>query len=309
MKRVCSKSTQQNRCFTCSALGASILGTGVRIMTSNFRKYALAAGSAALLAMGAGSAARAEDAAAAAPAFAYTWTITGASDYMFRGVSYTQSDPTINSYLEFTYGIGYVGLWTSNINTCGGDGCLGPWEQDVYLGIRPVTGPITWDLAALYYYYEAKGNVSSSQTDYFEFKAAGTVTPITNLSLTAAVYYTPDQDLASPENVSIEGTVAYTLPAIGMFTPTISGQVGYSDASTNSIYGTAATALAGGNLGYWNGDDKYTYWNAGVKVAVEKWTLDFRYWDTSIPNAVADLSLGHENSDQRFFFSMALTLP
>ncbi len=247
--------------------------------------------------------------AAAEDTFGYSWTVTGASDYMFRGISYTGSDPTVNSYLEGTYGMFYLGLWTSNIDTCDGSGCLGPWEQDVYLGIRTTTGPVSWDLAALYYYYKTKGSVSASETDYFEFKAAGTITPITNLSLTAAIYYTPDQDLASPENISVEGTVAYTLPKFGIFTPTISGQVGFSDADTNSIYGTESSALAGGKLGYWNGDDQYTYWNAGLKLAVEKFTFDLRYWDTNISDNVADLSLGSKNSDERFFFSAAVTLP
>lgn len=244
--------------------------------------------------------ARAED------KFGYSWTITGASDYMFRGISYTGSRPTVNSYLEGTYNMFYLGLWTSNIDTCDGPGCLGPWEQDVYLGIRPTTGPVTWDIAALYYYYK---DVGDFDTDYFEFKASGTITPFTNLALTATVYYTPDQDLASPQNWSYEGTVAYTLPQMGIFTPTISGQVGFSDASTNGIYGTESTALAGGKLGYWNGDDQYTYWNAGVKLAVEKFTIDLRYWDTNIASDVANLSLGDTQSDSRFFGSIALTLP
>ena len=94
-----------------------------------------------------------------------------------------------------------------------------------------------------------------------------------------------------------------------LVTPTVSGQVGFSDASTNSVYGTASTALAGGKLGYWNGDDQYTYWNAGVKLAVEKFTFDIRYWDTNISDAVANTSLGAKNSDERLFFSMAVTLP
>lgn len=252
--------------------------------------------------------------AVAAPAqaedtFGYSWTVTGASDYIFRGISYTQSDPTVNSYLEGTYGKFYLGLWTSNIDTCDVSGCLGPWEQDVYLGYRTTTGPVSWDLSALYYYYATKGTVDSTDTDYFEFKIAGTVTPVENLSLTGAVYYTPDQDLASPENWSVEGTVGYTLPKFGMFTPTITGQVGFSDASTNSVYGTASSAVAGGKLGYWNGDDQYVYWNAGVKLAVEKFTFDLRYWDTDIDANVANLSLGDGQSDERFLFSVAVTLP
>jgi uncharacterized protein (TIGR02001 family) len=249
--------------------------------------------------------------AAAAPAsaeedkFGYTWTITAASDYMFRGVSFTSSDPTVNSYLEFTYGIGYVGFWTSNIDTCDDPGCLGSWEQDIYLGIRPVTGPVSWDMGALYYWYDVK-NGSSSDADYFEFKVSGTVTPIENLSLTGTVYYTPDQDLASPENVSVEGTIAYTLPKMGVFTPTISGQVGFSSAETNEFYGTDTVASPAGLFGYWNGDDQYVYWNAGLKLAVEKITIDLRYWDTNIPDDVAGVV---KNSDERFLASIAVTLP
>lgn len=235
--------------------------------------------------------------------FGYTWTVTGASDYLFRGISYTGSDPTINSYLELTWGIAYLGFWTSNIDTGSCAGCLGPFEQDVYIGIRPVTGPISWDFSALYYAYATKGkgtNVGWTDTDYVEFKAYAGATPITNLSLGLAVYWTPDQDLASPENISVEGTAGYTLPKFLIFTPTVSGQIGFSDASTNDIYGTEATGT-----GYWNGDDHYTYWNAGVKLAVEKFTFDLRYWDTNIETDAARA----KNSDERFFFSAAVTLP
>src|SRR5262245_59197975 len=75
--------------------------------------------------------------------FSYYWTITGASEYMFRGISYTQEDPTINSYVEFAYNTGsplgsaYVAFWTSNIDDV--FGVYGPWEQDIYVGIRPTT--------------------------------------------------------------------------------------------------------------------------------------------------------------------------
>jgi uncharacterized protein (TIGR02001 family) len=236
--------------------------------------------------------------------FGYTWTVTGASDYLFRGISYTQSDPPVNSYLEFTYGIAYLAFWASNIDTGDCSGCLCPYAQDVYLGIRPVTGPVSWDLAVFYYAYATKDpdntGISWTDTDYVEFKLGGSITPITNLSLVGTAYWTPDQDVASPENISVEGTIAYTLPAWRIFTPTISGQIGFSDASTNSVYGTTADGT-----GYWNGDDQYTYWNAGVKFAVEKFTFDLRYWDTNIETD----AIRERNSDERFFFSAAVTLP
>lgn len=241
--------------------------------------------------------------AAADDKFGYSWTITGASDYLFRGISFTQSDPTINSYLELNYdtggllGTAYLAFWTSNIDI---PGYAGPVEQDIYLGIRPTTGPISWDLAAMWYIYAAKGAFDWDDIDYFEFKAAASWSPITNWTLAGAVYYSPDQDLASPENVSVEGGIAYTLPQFGIFTPTVGGQVGFTSASNNSIYSDAV----GG--GFWNGVQDYTYWNAGVKLAVEKWTFDLRYWDTSIDR---DEALTYSNSDDRFFFSAAITLP
>lgn len=53
------------------------------------------------------------------------------------------------------------------------------------------------------------------------------------------------------------------------------------------------------------GTDAYTYWNAGVKLTVDKYFMDFRYWDTSIskqddPNGYADA---------RFVFQAGVNLP
>ncbi len=216
--------------------------------------------------------------------FTYSATVTAASDYMFRGISYTDEKPTINLYQELTYGIAYLAFWTSNID----NGNYGPWEQDIYLGIRPTTGPVTWDLAAWYYTY---GNTtgSSSDIDYFEFKIGATWSPATNWTLGGTVYLTPEQGLAATDNVSFEGTVAYTLPKMGMFDTTISGLVGQSESGKNSDYPT----------GYWLGEDSYTYWNVGAKVTVEKFFMDLRYWDTSIDNGLAD---------ERVVFSVGVNL-
>lgn len=222
----------------------------------------------------------------------YTWTVTGASDYLFRGISYTQNDPTVNSYLEFTYNIFYLGFWTSNIDTCTGKGCAGfakPWEQDIYFGIRPTTGPINWDIAAFWYIYGVNQG-DPWDLDYVEFKIGATYSPVTNLTLGANVFLTPDQGVASTENISVEGTVSYALPKIAMFDPTLSATIGYSDSGTNKFYTT----------GYWLGQQNYTYWNAGVKLSVEKFFMDLRYWDTSIDANTADA---------RFLFSAGVALP
>jgi uncharacterized protein (TIGR02001 family) len=218
----------------------------------------------------------------------YAITITGVSDYMFRGISFTEEDPAFQPYIEFTYNIFYLAFWGSNIDS---GGVYGPWELDIYAGIRPVTGPISWDLAIWYYQYGSQDDLTESDDlDYVELKAAATVTPITNASFTLTGYYTPDQDLASGETWTIDGLLSYTLPQVGIFVPTISGQLGYTEATDWSFAGP-----------YFLGEaSSYTFWNVGVKLAVEKFFMDLRYWDTDLENDLAD---------ERFLFSAGVNLP
>ena len=175
------------------------------------------------MALGASSAVRAED---EARKFGYSISITGVSDYLFRGISLTDEKPAFQPYLELTYGIAYVGFWASNIHDAGE--FYGPGELDFYAGIRPVTGPINWDLGVLYYTYgtghaaEALG-LKRSDIAYLEFKVAATTTPVENLTLGVTGYFTPDQDTAITETETIEGSINYTLPQLAMFTPTIGG--------------------------------------------------------------------------------------
>lgn len=228
------------------------------------------------------------NASAEEPKLGYALTLTGSSDYMFRGISYTDNSPTVNMYNELNYGMFYAAFWTSTLDSS----IYGPWEQDIYLGVRPVTGPINWDISANYYFYGNRdhgkfGDVSDLA--FFEFKVGATTSPIANLTLGANAWLTPDQGYATTKNVSLEGTAAYALPKIGDFSPTASGLIGWSDSGTNQYYPT----------GYWLGQQSYTYWNAGLKVDVEKFFMDFRYWDTTIES---------EYADSRFVFSAGVNL-
>ena len=53
-----------------------------------------------------------------------------------------------------------------------------------------------------------------------------------------------------------------------MFTPTVGGLVGYTD------FDGASDQF------------DYTYWNAGLALAVDNLTFDFRYWDTDADAAI-----------------------
>ncbi len=55
----------------------------------------------------------------------------------------------------------------------------------------------------------------------------------------------------------------------------------------------------------------YTYWNAGLALAVENLTFDFRYWDTDISDTSCgvDFALSNNACGERFVFSATLALP
>jgi hypothetical protein len=76
---------------------------------------------------------------------------------------------------------------------------------------------------------------------------------------------------------TIEGTFAQVLPKLRDITPTFSATLGYNIGDSN-----AYKTFVG------NGDDSYLYWNAGVSFAFhERFSIDFRYWDTNIDNNAA----------------------
>ena len=266
-----------------------------------------AAGVAAVAALGMSTAALADD---DVNKFGYSISITGTSDYMFRGISFNNEDPAFQPFIEFTYGkpdlTWYLDFWGSNIAEP-----FGPFELDMYAGVRPVTGPVSWDFGILYYTYPSNSigspkacalfdSCADNNGDYLELKAAASITPMTNLTTGLTLYYTPDQGNNYNETWTIEGNASYTLPNFYMFTPTISGVVGYTD-----------TGLSSGSadfIGVGLGQKDYTYWNAGLKLSVDKYFMDFRYWDTSIGKNGAD-DFDNSLADSRFVFTAGVNLP
>jgi uncharacterized protein (TIGR02001 family) len=218
--------------------------------------------------------------------FAWSMTVGGTSDYVFRGVSLTSGDPAAQGSLDASYGIFYAGVWASNVDGPGYE----PWELDLYAGINPELGPVTFDFGIVGYLYPAAEN----SFDYFELKASASMELIKNLTGSVALWYVPEQENA-PDVWTVEGSLAYTLPKVGMFDPSISGLLGYSEDSDDTLW------LYGVN--------SYTYWNAGMTLVVEKFAMDLRYWDSDIDEDIARASGDQYRTDERFVFTAKVTLP
>jgi len=219
--------------------------------------------------------------------FGYSLTLSATSDYIFRGLSYNSEKPAFQPYLELTYGIGYVAFGGSNIADP-----YAPFEFDMYAGIRPVTGPINWDLGVLYYQYP--GARDASDVDYVEFKVGASTSPVQNLTVGLTAFATPEQGAAYVETLTLEGNASYTLPSAGIFTPSVSALLGYTRSPDRNVF--------------FYGEDNYLYWNAGLRLDVEKFYFDFRYWDTDLKET-ADNGFNVDYADSRFVFTAGITLP
>ncbi len=215
--------------------------------------------------------------------FSFSATATGTSDYIFRGVSQTDEGPAAQLGLDATYGILYAGIWGSNVDSdfVGGSSA----EIDFYGGIRPVWGPATFDFGVLYYVYPGSTSSLPGDKNVFELKAGVSGDILPKLTATANLYWSPEGQYDSGEYFVYEGLLSYALPKVMIFEPRISGALGHVD---NQDF-----------------DYDYTYWNAGLALGVEKFTFDFRYWDTD--------GDGHDLfggiADERFVFTASITLP
>lgn len=269
---------------------------------NNFARMAGATGIAliamagAALADGYGEGSSKDAPAAEGRKLSWSMTLGGTSDYVFRGLSLSDEKAAAQGSIDLSYGIFYAGVWGSNLD----DGLVpdvndgvGPAEVDVYAGFKPVVGPVTFDLGIIGYLYPGEGYNGPGDAEYLELKAGASFAPFTNASLGGTVYYSPKyQYTDDSEAVAVEGTAGYTFHQVGPFVPTVSGTFGWQ-------------YIEDQNFG--DNDDDYLYWNAGVALAVDKFTIDLRYWDTNFKDDATFLSPGL--ADERFVATVKVSLP
>jgi len=233
----------------------------------------------------------------------HTANVALTTDYVFRGFSQTAEGPAVQGGFDVTCGIFYAGVWASSLNW-GDAGDVGfgganhasfdanfhvydaSVEMDWYLGIRPVTGRITWDLGVIYYSYPNAFNPGLN-VNYFELKVGASSAIWKDGTVGVTVFWSPDYQLESGSTWTFEGSFTQTFHKFQAlhreWTPSFSATVGYQVNDDNKVRANTFTSY---QTTFGNGDDSYWYWNAGVTFGfLEKWSIDFRYWDTSLKNA------------------------
>ena len=201
---------------------------------------------AAVAALTLAAGARAED-----KAFSVAFNVGANTDYVFRGVSQTDQDPSVYGGADATFaGIGYAGVWVSNVDFGNGTDA----EFDIYGGFRPTLGPVSFDVGILYYGYIDQP--TGSHEDYFEGKITASI-PAGPATLGAAFYYSPEffGKTGDATYYEINGAVP-----LGDSKFTLSGAVGYQQVQGPADYAT---------------------WNVGIGYAINDHIgIDVRYHDT-----------------------------
>jgi len=158
------------------------------------------------------------------PDVTVTGSVTGVTDYRFRGVGLSGGDMAIQGGLTLNTKPGvYVGAWASSLED---SPVYGEVELDIFAGwAGDVTDGLGADVGVTYYAYPSK-DAGAGPSDVWEFygKLKPTVGPV---GLTFALYYSPDQDsLGDGDNLYLAADAGVGIPNTPL---TLSAHLGYTD--------------------------------------------------------------------------------
>lgn len=191
------------------------------------------------------------------------------SDYAFRGISQTDQDPAIQGGFDAVNGIFYGGVWASTIDFAAQNAEL---ELDVYAGVTPTVGPVTFDLGVIGYLYPSASD-DASELDYWELKGGAKITPVEGLTLGGTLFYSPEFTLDGGDSLYAEAAASYTIS--DKFA--VSGAVGNQSVDVANYFADGATFT-----------DSYTTWNVGGTYSLYGFGLDLRYVDTDLDTAITE---------------------
>src|SRR5215472_16752020 len=238
------------------------------------------------------------------------------SDYIFRGITQSNHQPSVAAYFEPRYNVNkdlqlYVGTSAESISFPNRAAA----EVDIYGGIRPTFGMFAFDFGVWGYLYPGgscfnaaagpgsgipgsdascvlngslfNGNVAKKDASFFEGYAKLNVTLNDQWAVGFNEYYSPNfLNLGAWGNYA-SVTAKWTAPGtifgssgVGMY---VSGEFGRQWLGTSdAFYGTTVATIFGGPFPNGIPEPSYNTWNIGVGFTYKVFTLDLRYSDTNL---------------------------
>jgi hypothetical protein len=220
-----------------------------------------------------------------------------ASDYVWRGITQSNHQPSVASYFEPRYNINkdlqlYAGVGGASIEFPNRAAA----EIDIYGGIRPTFGKLALDFGVWYYWYpkgqtfaglNAPGdctngadlnfvacNTAKGDASFVEFFAKAGYAVTDEFSVGVALYYSPNVLNTGADGFFYTGLAKYAFPALSNGVQFyVSGDVGYWDLGTSDAFY--------GNVKY----KSYWTWDVGGGFTWKVFTVDVRYIDTDLNKA------------------------
>jgi len=144
----------------------------------------------------------------------YSWNVTGVSDYVFRGVSQTDEDPTLQAGFTYTSPVGlYAGVWGSGVDFGPGDPSV---ELDYLIGYGiDVSDKVNFDVLLNRYTYPGASELNYNElittTTFAEqYKLTVAYTNDLSGSDTKSWYYAVGGEWGLPQDFTLSANVGRT---------------------------------------------------------------------------------------------------
>lgn len=192
----------------------------------------------------------------------FTGSISGVSDYKFRGISQTSESPAIQGNIDFVHQSGVkVGVWGSNTDF--GSTADASLETDFYASYTRTFNKVILEGGTIYYLYPSAK--ADHNYDYAEFYgSAGYDFGV--VSITGSLNYSPDFFGASGVAYYPKLYVKVLLPEPLPKGLAVDASIGHQWIDNNVRYGVP----------------NYTDWSAGLSYTIEDFTIKAQYVDTNI---------------------------
>lgn len=213
-------------------------------------------------------------------------TVTAVSDYDFRGMSLSSTDPALQGSIDWASEGGfYAGAWASNIDY--GKDYDGNIELDLYGGFAGETAAgLGWDVGLVWYMYpDSDGSASKFEIkDYPEIYFG-----LTYNVFEVKQWYSNDNSGSDENSFYTEGNASFELPA-----------------------NFGLNLHAGYNWGdyYDDVDSEYLDYSIGLAYTLSHFDFELKWVDNTLDNNDAFFSKADPfNTEGRAIFSVSTSFP
>jgi uncharacterized protein (TIGR02001 family) len=199
--------------------------------------------------------------------FAYSFAAGMASDYIYRGVTLSAHQPAVGAAFEARFGSFYAGSTITGVKLPTDPAA----ELSFTSGFRPSLSGFDFDISATYFLYP--GEVSGTDTDYYEFLGRVDRKLADKVRVAAGFAYSPNVSNTGAWSKYAAAGIGIELPNSGLL-PDVTAS--FTTSAGYLWFGNQSAAHGGFAL------PAYATWNAGITFKRKRFNFDLRYYDTNL---------------------------